>query len=140
MELFLLLPDLQSKNFFYKKFVTFKNESKTGFENRKWNYLNRKWNYFSYFVTSNHKPSFTKSFWLLKANPKLFLKTFPVCRFWNTVFPFFEPKIAVFSAYSNFRHYTQKEKRKKKRRKIIWSNKKRNIFSVHVDLNNLFML
>ena len=44
MELFLLLPDLQSKNFFYKKFLTFKNESKTGFENRKWNYPNRKWN------------------------------------------------------------------------------------------------
>ena len=35
MELFILLPDLQSKNFFYKKFPTFKNESKTGFENRK---------------------------------------------------------------------------------------------------------
>ena len=34
MELFLLLPDLQSKNFFYKKFLTLKNESKTGFENR----------------------------------------------------------------------------------------------------------
>ena len=31
MDLFLLLPDLQSKNFFYKKFLTFKNESKTGF-------------------------------------------------------------------------------------------------------------
>ena len=29
MELFLLLPDLQSKNFFYKKFLTFQNESKT---------------------------------------------------------------------------------------------------------------
>ena len=27
---FLLLPDLQSKNFFYKKFLTFINESKTG--------------------------------------------------------------------------------------------------------------
>ena len=35
MELFLLLPDLQSKNFFNKKFLPFKNESKTGFENRK---------------------------------------------------------------------------------------------------------
>ena len=28
MELFLLLPDLQSKNFFYKKFVTFKTNPK----------------------------------------------------------------------------------------------------------------
>jgi len=35
MELISLLPDLQSKNFFYKKFLTFQNESKTGFENRK---------------------------------------------------------------------------------------------------------
>ena len=35
MELFLLLPDLQSKNFFYITFLTFQNESKTGFENRK---------------------------------------------------------------------------------------------------------
>ena len=35
MELFLLLSDLQSKNLFYKKFLAFKNESKTGFENRK---------------------------------------------------------------------------------------------------------
>ena len=32
MELFLLLPDLQSISFFYKKFLSFKNESKTGFE------------------------------------------------------------------------------------------------------------
>ena len=34
LELFLLLPDLRSKNFFYKMFLTFTNESKTGFENR----------------------------------------------------------------------------------------------------------
>ena len=39
MELFLLLLDLQSKNYFYKNFLTFKNESKTGFENRKLNYF-----------------------------------------------------------------------------------------------------
>ena len=45
MELFLLLSDLQSKNLFYKKFLAFKNESKTGFENRKWNSPNRKWNH-----------------------------------------------------------------------------------------------
>ena len=31
MESFLLFPDLQSKNFFYKKFLAFKNKSKTNF-------------------------------------------------------------------------------------------------------------
>ena len=36
-------------------FLTFTNESKTGFENRKWNY-------FSYFLTSNQKTSFKKVF------------------------------------------------------------------------------
>ena len=46
MELILLFHDLQSKNLFYKMFLTFTNESKTGFENRKWNY-------FSYFLTSD---------------------------------------------------------------------------------------
>ena len=33
MELILLFPDLQWKNFSYKMFLTFTNESKTGFEN-----------------------------------------------------------------------------------------------------------
>ena len=60
MELFLLFPDLQSKNFFYKKFVTFQNESKNGFDNRKWNYPNRKWDYFSYLLTTDQTTSFTK--------------------------------------------------------------------------------
>ena len=32
MELIFLLPDLKSKNTFYKMFLTFTNESKTGFE------------------------------------------------------------------------------------------------------------
>ena len=32
MELFLLLPELQSKYFFYNMFLTLTNESKTGFE------------------------------------------------------------------------------------------------------------
>ena len=57
MELFLLLPELQSKNLFYKMFLTYTSESKTGFENRKWNYPNRKRIYFSYFVTSDQKVS-----------------------------------------------------------------------------------
>ena len=48
MELFLLLPDLQSKNFFYKKFLNFVNKFKAGFENRKWKY-------FSYFLGVNLK-------------------------------------------------------------------------------------
>ena len=42
MELFLLLTEIQSKNLFYKMFLTFDNESKIGFKNRKWNYPNRK--------------------------------------------------------------------------------------------------
>ena len=48
MELFLLHQDLQSRNFFYKIFLTFTSESKTGFKNRKWNY-------FSYFLSYNQK-------------------------------------------------------------------------------------
>ena len=78
MELLLLLSELQSKKFFYKMFLTFTNESKTGFENRKWNYLNRKWNYFSYFKNSDQKTFFTKDFPSLLRTPKpvldLFLK------------------------------------------------------------------
>ena len=62
MELFLLFPDLLSKNFFNKMFLAFTNEFKTGFGNRKWNYPNRKWNYFSYFLTSDQKTSLTKCF------------------------------------------------------------------------------
>ena len=62
MELFILLPDLQSKNFFYKLFLNFINKSKAAFENRKWNYPNRKWNYFSYFPTSDQKVTFAKCF------------------------------------------------------------------------------
>ena len=62
MELFFLFSDFQSKNFLNKMFLTFTKESKTGFENRKWNYPNRKWNYFSYFLISDPKTSFTKCF------------------------------------------------------------------------------
>ena len=42
MDLFLLLSEFQSNNVFYKMSLSFTNDSKTGFENRKWNY-------FSYF-------------------------------------------------------------------------------------------
>ena len=52
MELFLLLPDLQSKKFFNKKFLSFKNESKTGFENRKYKYPNIE--HFEHFEHSEH--------------------------------------------------------------------------------------
>ena len=31
-------------------FLAFTNESKTAFENRKWNHPTRKWIYFSYFI------------------------------------------------------------------------------------------
>ena len=60
MELFLLFPDLGSKNFFNKIFTIFTKESKSGFTNRKWNYSNRKWNYFSYFQTSDQKTVLTE--------------------------------------------------------------------------------
>ena len=39
MELFLLLPDLRSKNFFYKMVQTFTNKFKTDLENWKGNYF-----------------------------------------------------------------------------------------------------
>ena len=68
MELFLLFPDLQSKDFFYKMFLNFINEFKACFENRKWNYPNRKWNYFSYFLTSDRKNFYYKMF-LLPTSP-----------------------------------------------------------------------
>ena len=45
MELFLLFPDFWSKNFLYKMFLTFKNNTKTCFENIIWNYFNRKRNF-----------------------------------------------------------------------------------------------
>jgi len=70
-----IFPDLWSKNFFYKMFLTFTNKSKTGFENRKLNYPNRKWNYFSYFLTFDQKTSFTKYFKILSMSLKLVLKT-----------------------------------------------------------------
>ena len=56
-------------------FLTFTNESKTGFENRKWNDPNRKWNYFSYFLISDQKTSVTKCFKLLPTSPYLVLET-----------------------------------------------------------------
>ena len=55
MELFLLFPDLGSKNFFYKRFPIFTKDSGISFKNRKWNYLNRISNYFSYFQTLQQK-------------------------------------------------------------------------------------
>ena len=82
MELFLLFPDFQLKNFFYKMFQSFNNAIKTGFENRKWNYTNRKWNYqnrkwnyFSYFQPSDQKNSFTKCFSFVLRGLKLIFKT-----------------------------------------------------------------
>ena len=46
---------LQSKNFFYKKFLIYTKEFKFVFQNSKWNYPNRKWNYLSHFQASNQK-------------------------------------------------------------------------------------
>ena len=89
MELFLLVPVLESKKKFYIMFLTFDNEFKIGFKNRKWNYPNRKWNYknrkwtyknrkwnlFSYFQTSDQKTSFTKDFPSQPRTPKPYLGT-----------------------------------------------------------------
>ena len=58
MELFLPLPDLGSKNFFYKMFLICSKGFKIDFQNRKWNYPNRKWNYFSHFQASDQELNF----------------------------------------------------------------------------------
>ena len=55
-------------------FLSCTNESKTGFNTRKWNYPNRKWNDFSDFLSSNQKTSFTKFFLLLLTSLKQVLK------------------------------------------------------------------
>ena len=73
MELFLLLPYLESKNFCDKIFSIFTKEFKTSFRNRKWNYQNRKWNYFSYFHSS--KTSFTECFQFFPGSLKPVLET-----------------------------------------------------------------
>ena len=68
MEIFLLFPDLRSKNFFYKMFLTFTNDFKIGFQIRKLNY-------FSCFLTSNQKKSNTKCLQLFPKSSKLVLRT-----------------------------------------------------------------
>ena len=81
IELFLPLPGLWSKNFFYKMLLIITKESKIDFQNRKWNYLNRKWNYlnrkwnyFSHFHVSDQKTSFTTSSPYLPRNSKSIFK------------------------------------------------------------------
>ena len=46
MELFLPLPGLWSKKFFYKMFLIYFNELNIDFPDRKWNHPKKKWNYF----------------------------------------------------------------------------------------------
>ena len=75
MELFLPLPDLWSKNFFYKMFVICSKGIKINFQNRKWNNPNRKWNYFSHFQASDQKTSFIKCNSLFLRNSKWIIKT-----------------------------------------------------------------
>ena len=75
MELFLPLPGLCWKNFFYKMFLIWSKGSEVDFQNRKWNYSNRKWNYFSHFQTSAEKTSFTKCFSFDPRGPKLIFET-----------------------------------------------------------------
>ena len=79
MELFLLFPDLQLKNFFHKMFLNFMKEFKAGFGiissiEFKTGFENRKWNYFSYFLTSNQKKFFYKMFLNIIKILKLVLK------------------------------------------------------------------
>ena len=73
MELFHLLPELQSKNVSNKIFLTLTNESKSG--KRKLNYSNREWNSFSYFQVSDQKTSFTKFYSFSPRSSKLIFKT-----------------------------------------------------------------
>ena len=82
MELFLPLPGLWSKNFFYKMFFIWSKEFKINFQNRKWNnpnrkwnYQNRKWNYISHFKVSDQKTYFTKCFSFDPRGSKLIFKT-----------------------------------------------------------------
>ena len=75
MELYLLLPGLWSKNFFYEMFLICSKGIKFDFQNRKWNDPNRKWNYFSHFQTSDKKTSFTKCFLFDLRGSKLIFKT-----------------------------------------------------------------
>jgi hypothetical protein len=60
MELFLPLPVIISRKFFYNRFLILSNNFKMVFSNRKWNYLNRKWIYFSPFQLSDQETSLTK--------------------------------------------------------------------------------
>ena len=69
MELFLLFPDLGSKNFLNKIFTIFTKESKSSFTNKKWNHPNRKWNYFS-FPDLGSKNFFNKIFTIFTVETK----------------------------------------------------------------------
>ena len=82
MKLFLPLPGLQSKNFYYNMIVICSRGFKIYFKNRKQNHPNRKWNYFSHFKTfswylqtSDEKTYFTKCFSYGLRGSKLIFKT-----------------------------------------------------------------
>ena len=75
MELFLSLPVLWSKNFFYKMILIWSKRFNINFQKRKWNYPNRKWNYFSQCQASEPKTSFTKCFLFVPRVSKLIFKT-----------------------------------------------------------------
>ena len=78
MELFHQLPDLGSKNYFYKNFLISTKEFQIDFPNRKRNYLNRKWNYLSHFhLALLSKTSLNKMLSILSILPILsFLNLF----------------------------------------------------------------
>ena len=75
MELFLPLPGLWSKNFFYIMFLICSKGFKINFQNRKWNYPNRRWNYFSHFQASDQITSFRKCFLFVPRGSKLIYET-----------------------------------------------------------------
>ena len=75
MELFLLLPGLWAKNYFYNILSILTKEFKIDFQNRKWNYSNRKRNFFCHFQASDQKTSVTTLSPYLPRNSKWILKT-----------------------------------------------------------------
>merc|ERR1712240_90358 len=89
-KLFLLFPDFRLNNFFYKMFLSFNNDSKTGFENRKWNYPNRKWNYFRNQNFSGTKilrePKFFRNQNFFGTQQSLAYKIFSTEIFWDPKF------------------------------------------------------
>ena len=133
MELFLLFPDLGLKNFFYKRFPIFTEDSKTSFRNRKWNYLTKKWNYFSYFQTSDQKTFLTKRLPFLLEGPNQVLLTGNgivqtgngIIQTGNVIiFPISRPQVEKLLQQNIFTIFTEESKFSFTNRKWIHHNRK----------------